>query len=270
MRMSFIISIIVLICMVMSQVFAGIYIEGTTTNADGSRKEKSIVYLNSDRMRVENTETEAENAPDVIIFRHDKKVMWVIDKKAGTYMEMTQKDLEQMKSKMDEGMKMMQEQMKNMPPEQRKMMEEMMAKQMPQQMAEQEKTIYKKVASGVKFKSWTCDKYEGSEGGTKSDEVWTITPSQAGFKMDDFMVMRGFASFFEPLGAGTNDFVMIGTEEDVKTGGFQGMPVKYINFDNGKVSDTFELEKMETRSNPASLFELPANLKKKDIWQNPE
>ncbi len=255
-----------IVCLTVSPVFAGVYFEGTTRTADGNFQEKSVIYLNADRLRVENAEAKSANIPDIIIFRQDKKVMWVIHSKEGTYTEITQKDLEEMKSKMDEGMKMMQEQMKNMPPEQRKMMEEMMAKQMPKGMAQEEKTTYKKSASGVKFKSWNCDKYEGFKGGEKSAEVWTILPSQAGFNMKDFMVMRDFAEFFSPLAVDANEFVMMGTEEDLNKGGFQGMPVKYSNMSKGKIADTFELEKIELRTNPASLFELPADLKKKEMW----
>jgi len=162
-------------------------------------------------------------------------------------------------------MKQMQEQLKNMPPEQRKMMEDMMAKQMPKQMMEQEKITFKKTGS-EKFMSWNCDKYEGTKSGKKAAEVWTILPSQTGFKKDDFMVMRGFADFFAPLGANLNDFVMMGIEEDVKAGGFNGMPVKYINMEDGKVVDTFVIDKIENRNNAAGLFELPGNLEKKEIW----
>jgi len=260
-------SLMLFVCLTVSPVFAGVYFEGTTRTTDGTVQEKSVIYLNADRLRVENQETKGASVPDIIIFRQDKKVMWVIHSKEGTYTEITNKDLEEMKSKMDESMKMMQEQMKNMPPEQRKMMEEMMAKQMPKgMMTQEEKTTFKKAASGVKFRSWNCDKYEGFKGSEKSAEVLTILPSQAGFNMKDFMVMRDFAEFFSPLAVDANEFVMMGTEEDVNKGGFQGMPVKYVNMSNGKITDTFELEKIESRTNPASLFELPADLKKKEIW----
>jgi hypothetical protein len=255
----------VMLLTAITMAFGGVYIEGTTTQADDGSKEKSIIYINSDRMRVENGQSHTEDAPDIVIFRQDKKVMWVIDTKEGTYMEITQKDLEQMKARMDEGMKQMQEQLKNMPPEQRKMMEDMMAKQMPKQMMAQEKTTYKKTGS-EKFNSWNCDKYEGTKSGKKTAEVWTVLPSQAGFRKDDFVVMRGFADFFTPLGSNLNDFVMMGIEEDVKDGGFNGMPVKYINMDDGKIVDTFVVDKVENRSNAASLFELPGNLEKKEIW----
>lgn len=260
-----IIIVVAIVITAFMQINAGVYIEGTTTQVDGSSKEKSIIYINSDRMRVENSRSHVEDAPDIVIFRQDKKVMWVIDTKEGTYTEITQKDLEQMKAKIDEGMKQMQEQLKNMPPEQRKMMEDMMAKQMPKQMMEQEKITFKKTGS-EKFMSWNCDKYEGTKSGKKAAEVWTVLPSQTGFKKDDFMVMRGFADFFAPLGTDLNDFVMMGVEEDLKTGGFNGMPVKYINLEDGKVVDTFVIAKIEKRSNAADLFELPGNLEKKEIW----
>jgi len=266
MRFTFSFLVLILVFTVVAPAFSGVYFEGTTRSSAGSIQDKSIIYLNPDRMRVENRERQGSNIPETIIFRQDKKVMWLINESDGTYSEITQEDLETMKSKMDEGMKMMQEQMKNMPPEQRKMMEEMMAKQMPKQMMEQEITTYKKTASDVPFKSWSCEKYTGFQNGKQTAEVLTITPSQAGFEKEDFLVMRAFSEFFTPLSMDANEFLIIGSESDAKSGGFNGMPVKYINMENGKVTDTFELDKIESRTNPAALFELPENLKKKDLW----
>ncbi len=247
-------------------VFSGVYFEGTTRSANGSVQDKSIIYLSGDRMRVENSGKQGADAPDAIIFRQDKQVMWLIDKGEGTYSEITKEDLKKMKAKIDEGMKMMQEQMKNMPPEQRKMMEEMLAKQMPGQMMQQEKTKFKKTGSDASFKTWRCDKYAGYKGDVQSAEVLTITPSQAGFSMDDFKIMKGFADFFAPLGLDTNEFLMINSDESGSEGQFDGIPVKYVNMENGKIKDTFELDKIESRNNPGSLFELPKNLEKKDLW----
>ena len=201
MKPRFFLVTVLLILGVSGQIFGGIYIEGTDTFADGSGTEKSLVYINSDRMRVENRISGKmnEQVPDAIIFRKDKMVMWVIDSEENNYSEISQQDLETMKSKIDEGMKMMQEQMKNMPPEQRKMMEEMMAKEMPGGMMQQEKKTYKLVASGVKFKSWTCKKYAAYLGGVQTAEILTIDPDQAGLDHDDFEVLHGFADFFSQV-----------------------------------------------------------------------
>ena len=80
-----IIIVVAIVITAFMQINAGVYIEGTTTQVDGSSKEKSIIYINSDRMRVENSRSHVEDAPDIVIFRQDKKVMWVIDTKEGTY-----------------------------------------------------------------------------------------------------------------------------------------------------------------------------------------
>jgi hypothetical protein len=217
-------------------------------------------------MRVENSGKQGTDVPDAIIFRQDKQVMWLINKDKGTYSEITREDLKEMKAKIDEGMKMMQEQMKNMPADQRKMMEEMIAKQMPGQMMQQERTKFKKTGSDASFKTWRCDKYAGYKGDVQSAEVLTITPSQAGFNKDDFKIMNSFADFFAPLGLDVNEFLMINSDESRSEGQFDGIPVKYINMENGKVKDTFELDKIESRNNPESLFDLPKNLEKKDLW----
>src|SRR3990170_3608288 len=119
-------------------------------------KEATTVYLGKDRMR---TETKGSGRDQVFIYRGDRKLFWMLDNKEGTYTEMTREDVKKLKGRMDEAMKTYEEQMKNVPPEQRKMMEAMMKSRMPQQPP---RTVYKKVASGVKVNRWVCDRYDGN------------------------------------------------------------------------------------------------------------
>ena len=86
----------------------------------GSKKPTTTKLLvESDRVRIE-TET---GRGDVIIFRGDQQVMWIIDNKAKAYREMTKADVDRLGGQVIDMMAKMREQMEKMPPQQREMVE---------------------------------------------------------------------------------------------------------------------------------------------------
>lgn len=228
----------------------------------------SKTYVERDRMRVE---IKGDNTDQTIIFREDKEVFWVIDNKEKTLMEMTKRDLQKIKEKMDEAMKMLEEQLKNMPPEQREMMEQMVKRQMPMK-STQRKIVYKKVASGVKVNRWVCDKYEGYREGRKKKEIWTTDWKRLGLNPEDFKVMKAMGEFFGEFSQGAvSSLYEVGSEEWEKEQGYSGVPVKTIIYSDGQIREKTELKEIQRQDFAASLFDLPQGLKKKEIpWNRTE
>ena len=71
---------------------------------------QQTMFIEKDRLRMEMS---GEEENQIIIFRGDKNVFWVIDKEDETYFEMTQDDVVKLKAQMENMQKMMMEQMKN-------------------------------------------------------------------------------------------------------------------------------------------------------------
>src|SRR3954463_7273914 len=86
---------------------------------DKSEPTTGKIYLDKECARMDMGGKEDQ----FFIYRGDKKLFWTVNLKDKTYMEVTEKDYEDMFAKMDEAKKKMQEQMEKMTPEQRKMME---------------------------------------------------------------------------------------------------------------------------------------------------
>ena len=147
-------------------------------------------------------EMSGEEQNEIIIFRGDKNVFWVLDSDKKSYFEMTQADIAKLKSQMDKMQQMMMEQMKNMPEEQRKMMMDMMPSSVPGE--KKTKTTYTKKSSGVKFGKWTTTQYEGISEGEKTDELWTVDWSQVGFDRGEFGAV-GVSGFGEKKGRRRTD-----------------------------------------------------------------
>ena len=181
---------------------------------------------------------------------------------------MTQDDVAKLKTQMEDMQKMMQEQMKNMPEEQRKMMEDMMPSNM--SIEKEEKTVYKKMAGGVKIGKWTTTQYEGTQAGKKSDELWTVDWSQIGFDRSEFQVMSKMAEFFSALSQDASEFMKIGSEDWEKEMGISGMPVRWISFNNGSKTSEGSLVDISKKTLDTSMFELPVGFKKdQNPWENP-
>jgi hypothetical protein len=243
---------------------AGIIIKSVEKSKPADVGSETTMYLDKDNMSIE---LKNEGKKQVIIFRGDKNVFWVVNNEERTYMEMTQKDLENLKTQMDNTQKMMAEQMKNMPEEQRKMMEQMMPAAAGS--AKKEKTEFKKKSGGEKVGKWTCDHYEGFQNGKKSDEVWTASWDQLGIKRSDMSALKKMGEFFEVISQDAGEFMKIGSEEWEKEQGISGVPVRWIDFVDGKGENQGEIKEIIKQDLKAALFELPAGYEKEDNpWQN--
>ena len=133
----------------------------------------------------------------VVIFDGARQVLTMIDPQKKSYTEMTKEDVEKLGAQMSDAMAKMQKQLTNMPPEQRAKMEAMMKGRMGGRRGGG-KTQYRKAGTETVGK-WTCDKYEGYEGGNKTSEVCTVDPKALGLTEADFAFTKEFVEFFKKI-----------------------------------------------------------------------
>jgi hypothetical protein len=215
----------------------------------------NTIHLDKDRVRID-----AGGSPDAFfIYRGDKKAFYAVNLKEKSYLEMTEKDLQEMVAKMDEARKQMTENMAKLPPDQRKAMEAMMAKMMPGG-ADAPKTVYKKTGPGGTVNGWSTDKYEGTRAGEKHTEIWTTAPKNLNLADEDFQVIKDMGKFFEKISQNM-DWLAHADDKD----GFQGMPVKTVSYKDGKPHIKSEIKEVKKESQAAALFEIPAGLTQKKI-----
>ena len=234
---------------------AGVTMVQSYQEIDGKKPAMTnTIRLDQDKVRIDM----GLNPDTYMIYRGDKKTFYNINLKDKTYLEMTEKDFEEMFAKVDEAMKKMQAQMANMPPEQKKMMEGMMAKMMPGG-AGASKTAYKKTGAGGSVNGWSTDKYEGTRDGAKTSEIWAAAPKDLKLDEKDFQVMKDMAKFFQKFAKNLPD--MVGD----KSNGLDGMPIKTISYKDGKPHFQSELKEVKKESIAANLFEVPSGLTMKKM-----
>lgn len=233
---------------------AGMVMTQTMQDLEGQKPATTnTIRLEKDRMRIDM----GQNPDAYMIYRGDKKAFYNVNLKDKSYMEMTEKDFEEMHAKMDEAMAKMKAQMQNMPPEQKKMMEEMMAKMGGG--AKAPKTAYKKTGPGGTVNGWSTDKYEGTRDGAKVSEIWTASPKSVQIDEADMQVMKDMAKFFEKFAK--NYSGLIGD----KSNGLDGIPVRTVSYQDGKARFRTEVKEIKKESIPAATFDIPAGLTQKKM-----
>lgn len=233
----------------------GLLMESTQQPAAGAMMQNRV-FLDGNRMRIESG---GPGQNQVILFRGDKKVMWIYDTVQQTAQEITAADIQQAGRTMENAMAQMQAQMAQMPPEQRRMMEQMMQGQMARmpQMGQPEKTIYSKTGSGIKVGQWTCDRYEGFRNGVKVKELYTIDGARFGLTQESLSIMQEMARFFKPLTKGGKT---AGADFLAEDSAVKGLPVRVVTFHNGAQTAVTNITAIASKKFAASLFDLPGGI----------
>lgn len=198
------------------------------------------VYIDKDRMRIE---TSGGIADQIMIVRQDKGVMWIINPKAKTYTEMSKGDFH----KVTDSLKG--------PP----------ANQARKSHFEIQPTTYKKIASGEKIGSWTCDKYEGSVQGQKNQDIWTTPPASMGLDAGDVQNMKNLGDFFKDMGRSSSNTSPFDIGSQDSPDHYSGIPIKSIFYSHGQQRIQNEVREVNKQGIDPALFELPSGAQKQTM-----
>ena len=251
-----------------AQAADGLLIVQKTTS--GGAPQTNQIQIENKRMRAESTGP--TGGKQVVMFDGAREVLTMVDPDKKTYTELTKADVDRVAAQMAgaapqmaAAMAQMQEQLKNMPPEQRAQVEAMMKGRMGGAgmpgAAAAPKTQYRRAGTATVGK-WTCDKYDGFEGGQKTSEVCTVDPKALGFAASDFEVTKQLVAFFKRLMPQmANQMFSIGTPEEQ---GFSGVPVRQMITVGGRQITT-EISEVTRQTFPDSVFQVPAGFQKTDF-----
>lgn len=234
----------------------GVLIVQKITTGNGTTQTHQV-QMEAHRMRAESGDM--AGGKQVMIFDGTKQVLTVIYPDRKAYSEMTQADADKFGGQMAGAMAQLEAQLKNMPPAQRAQMEAVLKGR--GGAAAATKTVYKRAGTDTVGK-WTCDKYEGFDGATKTQEVCTVDPKALGFGATDFEVSKQMAEFFKKLvPQGSAQMFSIGT---VESQGYSGVPVRHMMIIAGRQVTT-EITEVTRQSFPDSAFQVPAGYEKTEF-----
>ena len=238
---------------------AGVRVETVTRDiktqvVDGGTQ---VVMVQDGKVRVNN----AKDASGVIL---SNSLLYVLDDKKKTYMEIDKATMQKTADQAGAAMKQMQEQMKNMPPEQRAQMEKMMGAHMPGMMSGKKDTYEAKdtgrndTSEGRKCRVWNLLK-----NGAVHEELCVVPFSSLPGKEDFEKTFKALAEAFEGMAKG-----MPGAGDSIKARtAINGYPVRIRSIDEtGKPRGTETvMTKWVEESLPGATFEVPAGYKKKEL-----
>jgi hypothetical protein len=216
----------------------------------GSGQTTNQVQIAKSRMRAEMGD--GSGSQRALIFDGARQVMLIVNPERKSYNEITKADVDRLAAQM-------QDMMAKVPPEMRAQVEAMMKGR--GMGAAPAKTEYRRAGTD-KAAKWTCDKYDGYQGGQKTSEICTVDPGVLGLSAADLAVTQQFTEFFEklmPQFAG--QIVGLG---QTQTQGFSGLPVKQTSTSGGRTT-TNEVTDVSRQTFEDSLFAAPAGFKKESF-----
>jgi hypothetical protein len=237
---------------------ADVVVNLTETHESGQPPRDMQVLLQPDRMR-------ATTPRGAMIYRDDRKTVWLLDDREHRYTEMTPQTMNAARQGMDQAMRQMQEQLKTMPEAQRRQIEQMMAQRgMPGGPAPSAAVTYVKRATGQTVGRWRCDVFEQQTDGKKTAELCLAPLGDLGLKSDDIKVLNAFYSdsgFAQATGGRAEQLNFKRLSE---VAGREVFPIRTVLFDGQKQSETV-VKSIERTAIPANSFELPAGYAKRDM-----
>jgi hypothetical protein len=248
--------------------FAGVVMDLVTMNASGQETERSRIYAQSGKIRMEQSDG-TETAATMIFLGNE---FLYIDQQEKSYVVMDEAMLDEVSAKMNEAMKEMEAQLASMPPEQRAMVEQMMKGQMQGMTAQQapSSSAPRVEAKGSgEWKSYKCRQYVVFEGAKKVQEICAAELDDVDGADEVIETFRNMAAYItkmtESMPMGSDDRINPGELMDE----IDGFPVHTIDYENGVVARETSLDSVTEQDLDEGMFAAPEGYRRQDPFGSP-
>jgi len=243
--------------------YAGVVMDMVTMNASGQETERSRIYAQSGKIRMEQV-AENETATTMIFLGNE---FLYIDDREKSYIVMDEAMLDEVSAKMSEAMQQMEAQLASMPPEQRAMVEKMMQGQMQGMTAQQAPASPAprvEVKGSGEWKSYKCRQYAVFEGAEKVQDLCAAKLDEVGGADEVFEAFRNMAAYItkmaESMPMGSGGRINPGELMDE----IDGFPVHTIDYENGAVTRESSLDSVTEQDLDEGLFAAPEGYRRRD------
>lgn len=217
----------------------------------GGERADITLHLAADRLMAD---TAAGPHGDRFIFHAGERVLWLLNTAAAEVTEVTAADMDRLRRMLAE----MEAQLAALPAEQRVFAEAMLRRAVP--FFQLEQPVFAREAAGVEVGSWTADHYLGRVGEEKTAELWVAGWQQLGLAAADFAAYEALQEFLGRLGGLVPVLAAAG-------GATAGFPVRAVRYLDGRVGSRLEVTAIEKEVLEASLFEVPADYRRKSLGE---
>jgi hypothetical protein len=243
--------------------YAGVVMDMVSMNASGQETERSRIYAQSRKIRLEQVDGN-ETAATMIFLGNE---FLYIDHREKSYIVMDEAMLDEVSAKMNEAMKAMETQLASMPPEQRAMVEQMMKGQMQGMTAQQvpSSPAPRVEAKGSgEWKSYKCRQYAVFEGAEKVQDVCAAELDEVDGADEIIDTFRNMAAYItkmtESMPMSSDDRINPGELMDE----IDGFPVHTIDYENGVVVRETSLDSVTEQDLDEGMFAAPEGYRRQD------
>ena len=227
---------------------AGVVME-FTDRSPGETPEISKAFVGADRARI-------ESGGQVMIFRGDKQVLWIVDPAANTYMTLTKDGI----PGMADAMKELEASLAGMSPEERAMVEGMMKRQaggapgMPA--AAPPATTWKANGTSDTIGGHACRGWDGTRSGRLEEQICAAEWTTFGLTESDFAALQQLGEFMKTM---TGPMTQQG-QKPLMEPAVPGIPLRSVS-KSPQGDHVHEVTRIEKSDVAGALFELPAGAK---------
>jgi predicted secreted protein len=188
---------------------------------------------------------------------------YILDDQEKSYVAVDKATMEQLAKKIAATMEQMKEQLAKLPPEQREQMEKMV----PGMGGDKQWTVEAlDTGKSDQVDGRACRLWDIKRGGELDDQICVVPYSALPGKENLQAMFANFAKVFEEMAKSVPMLSGMMTNEFGAQAKANGFPVRSRAYDNGKLGDEEQLMKIwREEAIPASMFEIPAEYKRKQM-----
>jgi hypothetical protein len=222
-------SLIVLLLLASSPVWAGKRIQMESTDLQANKTLQREILLDKDRMKMEV----GDNVVMFLTAGGNRMVM--IDKANNEFREMDQASMEAMGQQLSNAMSQVESLLKNLPPAQREQVEALLKGKTASGAPAIEPVVFASRGPGT-VSGFKCTRYEGARRGEKVLELCASTLSDVKLGAQEFQVLEKMREFTTSMMKAVKSTPLAGMMEStgITQAGIEGYPVQSITFQNGK------------------------------------
>jgi hypothetical protein len=190
--------------------------------------------------------------------------LFIIDDADKSYVAVDKATLDQLAKKVSAAMEQMKEQLAKLPPDQRAQMEQMM----PGMSGGDGKWTVEAFDTGKsdKVDGRACRLWDIKRNGELDDQICVVPYSALPGKENFQVIFANFAKVFEEMAKSVPMLAGMMSNEFGAQSKVNGFPVRSRGYENGKLGDDEQIMKVwREEAIPASMFEIPAGYKRKQM-----
>jgi hypothetical protein len=227
----------------------------------GQQAHRATSLVDRDRVRVETA------SGDVILFRGDRDVVWILRPKDRTYVELNRDSMKTLQDQAEAARERMKAELEKLPPEQRAELEKMM-RETPTRVSEP--VTVKPTGRSDQVGGLACHEVEVYRGAAKEYEACVADWATAGVTTDDLAGLKQAGSWREKVGRAAS-----AADPNAGEGAMElldrldGLPVRVRRFHDGKAVSEMRVTSVEKKPLDATLFEVPEGYRSKGVGRGP-